>query len=63
MKKAIIAILLLCGCHAKVVIKPRDYQIETVNAGTYIYEGNRLVGFIPYTGTTALDSLIDKDNQ
>ncbi len=40
-----------------------DYQIFVENNGTVVYDGDKFVGFLPYTGKSSLDSLIDIDNK
>jgi len=41
----------------------RDYQLETFNNCTVVYDGQRKVGVIPYNKNSQLDSLINEDNQ
>lgn len=43
-------------------IKLRDYQLDINEAGTIIYDSNRVVKLIPYGEIPALDSIIDSDN-
>lgn len=44
-------------------LKMRDYQLDIHMGSTDIYEGNRYVGTLKYDSTSALDSIIDEDNQ
>lgn len=41
----------------------REYQFEVNEENYKVYDGERLVGTIEYTGKSGLDSLIDKDNE
>ena len=43
----------------------RSYQIDCSQDGNYLYDGNRLVGFLPFNmnSKSLLDSLIFKDNK
>ena len=43
--------------------QPREYQIRLEPEAAYLYDGNRLVGVVPYNdNATGLDSLILADN-
>ena len=42
---------------------PMEYQITLEDSGTYVYDGNRYVGFIPFDSTSAMDKLFIKDNE
>lgn len=44
-------------------IKPRAYQIELNNDHTVIYDGDRIVGKIPFDSTSHFDKLMMKDNE
>lgn len=41
----------------------RDYQIDITNDSTYIYDGSRLVGVIPYDSTSYFDKVMTRDNE
>ena len=44
-------------------INAREYQIRLEPDAAYLYDGNRLVGVVPYNdNATGLDSLILADN-
>lgn len=40
----------------------RRYQLEVYEDATYLYDNERLVGKIPFTGKTRLDSLLIEDH-
>ena len=40
-----------------------DYKIVVSNTGYLIYDGNKLVGYVDYTDTDKLSSVIIKDNK
>lgn len=39
----------------------RRYQLDVYHDAYYLYDGERLVGKIPFTGTTRLDSILIED--
>lgn len=41
----------------------REYQIELGMDSTYIYDGDRLVGVLPYDSTQSFDKIMMKDNE
>lgn len=52
-----------CMCDGLECPRMRDYQIEVTQDGSFFYDGSRFVGFIPYSGTSSIDSLVNQDNQ
>lgn len=44
-------------------VPARDYQIDIVEDTLLIFDGNRLVGKIPFEDSTAIGSLIVGDNE
>lgn len=41
---------------------PQEYQIRLEEDSTYIYNGSRLVGVMPYDSTQSFDKIMLKDN-
>lgn len=57
------AVLIINRDTALQYINARDYQIEIVEDSILLFDGNRLVGTLPFTDyKTPLDSLIMEDN-
>lgn len=46
----------------KYTINPHEYQIDITEDSTYIYDGNRYVGSIPYDSTQQFDKVMLRDN-
>ena len=53
----------VCECDGLECPRMRDYQIEITQDGTFFYDDSRFVGFIPYSGKSEIDSLLNQDNQ
>lgn len=60
-----ISYILHVYCYSKSanLVPSRDYQVELGMDSTWIYDGNRLVGVIPYDSTSNFDNLMTKDNE
>ena len=46
----------------KYVIDPHEYQLDITEDSTYIYQGNRYVGSMPYDSTQSFDKIMLADN-
>lgn len=52
----------ICGGQGTPGVRQKDYQLDMTEKGIVLWDGSRIVGFIPYGERTKLDTLIANDN-